>query len=49
MSKYIVPSVRILEIRPSSIVAASGNTSSIVPGSEGEPGSIGDIINGGDF
>lgn len=49
MNNYPTPSVRILEVRLMSLIAASGFTSSIVPGSEGEAGSVGDIIDGGDF
>ncbi len=49
MVNYTKPAVRILEIRLLSLIATSGFSSSIVPGSEGEAGSIGDIINGGDF
>ncbi len=49
MINYTEPSVRILEVRLMTLIATSGYSSSIVPGSQGEPGSILDIIDGGDF
>ncbi len=49
MTGYSEPDVRLLELGVTDIVTLSGFTSSIVPGSEGEPGSIEDIIDAGNF
>lgn len=49
MINYTKPSVRIVEVRLMTLIATSGYSSSVVPGYEGAPGSILDIIDGGDF
>ena len=49
MIKYTTPSVRVLEVGLMSMIATSGFTAPTISGSVGEPGTIGDIIDGGDF
>lgn len=47
--QYRKPDLELSEVWLQAFLAESSDTSPIYPGGEGEPGSIGDIFDGGSF